>query len=96
MVSLEREGQCFVEKQKLENLLQCMLGSISPNFVRQVKSHQRTSAQNSPFSFTNSETAEFCQITVLNFSNILCLLPNAICQKSFSHLACKKVMQKCW
>jgi hypothetical protein len=42
-------------------------------------------AKNSPFSFTNSETAEFLQTTVLNFARFVRHLPKmwAICQTLF-------------
>ncbi len=54
------------------------LGSISPNFLRQAKVGDAQSlAKNLPCSFTTSETAEFCQTTVLKFAKQLYwILPN--------------------
>jgi hypothetical protein len=40
-----------------------------------------------PYTFTNFKTAQLCQITVLNFANILRHSTNAICQMPFTKKA---------
>jgi len=52
------------------------------------------SAQNSPFCFTNFETAEFCQITLQNFTNSLRHSPNTIRQQKLLILFTKKSLAK--
>ncbi len=52
-------------------------------------------SKNSPFNFTNYETSEFPQISVLNFDKFVCHLPNlsVVCQTPFASkcLLCNKL-----
>jgi len=84
-----------------------LFGSISPNFLRQAKSYQRTVLikKNLLFSSTNFETNEFRQTTVLNFAKFCSpfakyvrSLPNAVCKDMllilFSRKICKHMLMK--